>query len=355
MKLGLFNLMTLVDNPAGVPGVLADMRLMTRLAEEIGFDASWFAEHHFTNNSVSVSPLVMAAHMAACTSRIRLGTAVVVLPLYHPLRVAQEIALVDQLSDGRLVLGLGNGYQPYEFGRYGVDVAQRTPILLEAWDIVEQALTQGRVDHAGPHFTIPDTLVTVRPRQQPLPELFLASTNPEVLRRFGPLGAKPWVLVGWRGSPALALAADNARRAWHAAGLAAQPMQLAVQQYIHVTDDPAQAMRAAKRARIVGRMSGYLREPELRFKDGRLDAPPLPDEPPLETFRDNLLIGDAHHVAERLVAEIQRLDPAYYNCFFQFGDMPIAMARRSLESFARDVLPLVEKELGPLKRIGRAG
>ena len=83
-------------------------------------------------------------------------------------------------------------------------------------------------------------------------------------------------------------------------------------------------------------------------------SPPLPDEPQLETFRDNLVIGDAHHVAARMAEEIRRLRPVHYNCFFQFGDMPIERTRRSLERFGRDVLPLLEREVGPLAEIGLA-
>jgi hypothetical protein len=75
-------------------------------------------------------------------------------------------------------------------------------------------------------------------------------------------------------------------------------------------------------------------------------------EPSLDTFRDNLLIGDASHVAARLIAEIRALRPVHYNCFFQFGDMPITRAARSLERFGAEVLPLVEAELGPLDRLG---
>lgn len=112
MRLGLFNLMSFKDNARGLQGVIQDTRQMIQLAEAIGFETAWFAEHHFTNYSISVSPLLMAAHMAGYTRRIKLGTAVIVLPLYQPMRIAQEIALVDRLTEGRLVLGVGSGYQP---------------------------------------------------------------------------------------------------------------------------------------------------------------------------------------------------------------------------------------------------
>jgi alkanesulfonate monooxygenase SsuD/methylene tetrahydromethanopterin reductase-like flavin-dependent oxidoreductase (luciferase family) len=348
MKFGLFNLMSIRDNPGGVAGVIDDTRVMIRTAEDIGFDVAWFAEHHFTNYSVSPSPLMMAAHFAGQTKRIRVGAAVIVLPLYHPMRVAQEIALVDQLSGGRFVLGVGSGYQAYEFDRLGADVARKTDIFLEYWSVVEQALTTGRAEFQGEFITIPPSVFSLRPRQNAMPELYVTSLDPRVLRQLAPHGAIPFITAGWRGSPALGKMAANAQTMWTNAGLGDRPMPLGVQQYIHVTDSRSEALEAAERARFVGRMVAALRHPNLVLDGAHLDAPPLENEPPLEVFRDNLIIGDAHHVAARLIAEIRQLKPVHYNCFFQFGDMPIQRAARSLERFGAEVIPLVEAELGPL-------
>lgn len=348
MQFGLFNLMSVRSAGRGVPGAISDMRDMVRLAEAIGFDTAWFAEHHFTNYSVSVSPLMMAAHMAGQTSRIRLGAAVVVLPLYHPMRVAQEIALVDQFSGGRVVLGVGTGYQAYEFDRYNMKVSEKTDVFLEYWSIVEQALTTGHARFSGRYITLPDTVFLLRPVQQPMPDLFVTSMDPRILQRVAKYGAVPFLTAGWRGSEVLAGMADHARRTWTEAGLGGKA-PVAVQQYIHVTDDPAKALQAAECARFVGRMATALKHPNLDLRDAYIDALPLPDEPGLEVFRDNVIIGDAHHVAERILAEVRRIDPVHYNCFFQFGEMPIGMARRSLERFGRDVLPLLERALGPLR------
>ncbi|MDE8654607.1 LLM class flavin-dependent oxidoreductase [Novosphingobium album (ex Liu et al. 2023)] len=352
MKFGLFSLMSLRDNPGGIRGVLSDTRRMVRLAEEIGFDAAWFAEHHFTNNSVSASPLAVAANMAAVTSRIRLGSAVLVLPLYHPLRLAQEIAYVDQVSDGRLVLGVGTGYQPFEFARYGTGVETRTEHFIECWDVLEQALAHGHVEYEGSFFSIPSTNLMMRPVQQPLPDLYVASSNLDVLRRLVPAGGKPFVQVGWLGSKVLAKKVADMHEVWGKAGFSHRPMHVAVQQYVHVCDTAVEALEAAERARFVARMIDALRSPHLAFEGYKVQAPLLKDEPPLEVFRDNLVIGHPHYVAERLIEEFRTLKPDYYNCFFQFGDMPIARAQRSLARFGSEVLPLIEKELGPLNQLG---
>lgn len=343
MEFGLFNLMSYRDHPRGVPGVIADAKLMVGLAEEIGLDTAWFAEHHFTNYSVSVSPLMMAAHMAGLTRRIRLGTAVIVLPLYQPMRVAQEIALVDQLSGGRLVLGVGTGYQPFEFDRYGVDVTTRGDTFLKYWDLLEEALTTGAVTGSARALGLPEAPMLLRPVQAPLPPLYVTGGDPRIIARLGPLGATPFITAGWRGSAALIAMAGQTRAAWSAAGFPATG--LGVQQYIHVTDDPAEALIAADRARFVGRMATGLRAKEIGHAGPMIDAPPLPGEPPIETFRDNVIIGSAAQVTERILAERAAMRPTHYNMFFQFGDMPLAMAARALERFGAEVLPVLRREM----------
>lgn len=353
MNFGLFNLMGLRDNPGGVAGVIEDTRTMVKLAEDVGFEIAWFAEHHFTNYSVSVSPLLTAAVMAGSTSRIKLGAGVVVLPLYHPMRVAQEIAFLDQATGGRAVIGVGTGYQAYEFERYGADVSKKTEIFLEYWSIVEQLLTTGKASFKGEHITIPDSVVTVRPLQTPMPPVYCTSPHPPILKALSKWGGVPFITAGWRGSQALFGIAEAVRGAWVAAGLDGPSMPVALQQYVHVTDSRQEALEAGERARYVGRMVHGLRTSNLALDGSFVIAPPIPDEPTVETFVDNLLIGDPHHVAARLVEEIRRLNPQHYNCFFQFGDMPVARARRSLERFAAEVLPLVEREVGPLSAVGK--
>lgn len=352
MKFGLFNLMSYQDNPGGVSGIISNTRDMVSIAEQIGFDIAWFAEHHFTNYSVSVSPLILCAHFAGLTKKIRLGAGVVVLPLYHPMRVAQEIGLVDHLSDGRVVLGVGTGYQHYEFSHFNTPIDEKTEIFLEYWSILEQAMEFGEANLDGKYIKADKTVFTVQPIQKPLPELFITTVAPKIMEPLCKRGATPFFTAGWRGSKTLFEMVDNGRKVWNSIGLSGRPMPVALQQYIHVTDSTQEALEAADRARFVARMVAALRQPEVETVGTFLHAPPLPDEPPLETFRDNLIIGDPHHVAMRMAEEIRRLNPIHYNCFFQFGDMPIARARKSLERFGTEVLPLLEREVGPLDKIG---
>jgi hypothetical protein len=119
MEFGIFNLMGSRDPEKPTAEIFAEVAEQTRLADELGYAIAWFAEHHFSNYCLCASPLMMVAHCASITKKIRLGTAVIVLPLYNPARLAAEIATADALSNGRLMLGVGAGYQPYEFERFG--------------------------------------------------------------------------------------------------------------------------------------------------------------------------------------------------------------------------------------------
>ena len=148
-------------------------------ADALGFDTAWVAEHHFSNE-YGIMPDVFAylGYLAAKTERIRLGTAVVTVPLYDPIRVVENMAFCDILSNGRITLGLGSGYRPYEFDGFGKDFDARRDVQEEAIDLILELLHKRRVSHKGAHFrsTIEGTfeLYPVS-RQQPHPPLFMAA------------------------------------------------------------------------------------------------------------------------------------------------------------------------------------
>ena len=114
MEFGIFNLMGYRYRESSAPAqrLVKEATEQTQLADELGYDAAWFAEHHFSNYCICPSPLMMVALCASSTKRIRLGTAVVVVPLYDPVRLLAEIGMADAMCDGRLILGIGSGYQP---------------------------------------------------------------------------------------------------------------------------------------------------------------------------------------------------------------------------------------------------
>lgn len=161
-------------------------------ADELGFDYAWVAEHHFSNEyGIMPDVFVYAGYLAALTKRIKIGTAVVTLPLANPLRVAENAAFVDILSHGRFALGLGSGYRKYEFDGFGVDFEARRDIQEEALPLLMDIFLDKRTDHHGKYFKLKvDGAYELFPHslQQPYPPIFLAGATERSIAVAGRMG-----------------------------------------------------------------------------------------------------------------------------------------------------------------------
>ncbi|MGF7160095.1 alkanesulfonate monooxygenase SsuD/methylene tetrahydromethanopterin reductase-like flavin-dependent oxidoreductase (luciferase family) [Rhodoligotrophos appendicifer] len=340
VTLGLFSLMGLYDRNSSPASVLKTTVDAVRMAEDFGFDVAWFAEHHFTNHSICPSSLMMVAHCAPETSKIRLGSAVLALPLYQPLKVVQEIAFADLLTRGRLVLGIGSGYQPHEFDRYRVDRSEKHARLLEAWTIIEQGLTSGVVRFKGRHFDIPRTELSMRPFGLAMPEVFLATSDAQAVARAAQGGHTPFMSFGHRGlDHALAVRSVIAEH-WSKTPGASPEMPLGVMRFVYVTDDEADARHAAQCVRDLARAGETLRTGEGRRMDGPfLRLMPLNDEPPLEDFREKAVIGPASYCVDKLGQEIEALRPTHLACLMGFAGIGRRETLASIERFGYSVIP----------------
>lgn len=162
--------------------VLADQyeeRLrMLEYAEEAGFWCYHLAEHHGTPLSMTPSPNLFIAAAAQRTRRIRLGPLVALLPLYSPIRVIEEVCMLDHLTKGRLELGVGRGVVPSELAQYNVRGEESRAIFLEALEILVQGLRDGHVAFEGHHYSFPNGIIPLRPHQRPYPPLWYPTSNP---------------------------------------------------------------------------------------------------------------------------------------------------------------------------------
>jgi len=150
--------------------------------ERTGYDAVWLAEHHFSTYSVCPSIHIMGTHIAARTERLRIGTAVSLAPFYHPLRLAEEVALLDVLSGGRVNWGAGRGFDPTEFRSFGVDFSESHPRFRETVEVVLKAWQSERLTHHGEYYHFDDVEVLPKPAQSPHPPVWLAATSPDSVR-----------------------------------------------------------------------------------------------------------------------------------------------------------------------------
>ncbi len=146
--------------------------------DQSGYDAVWLAEHHFTGYSVCPSVHVMAAHVAGRTRNLRIGTAVTLAALYHPLRIAEEIALLDVLTGGRINWGAGRGFDPAEFAVFGVPPEESAERFREAVEIVLAAWTQEKLTYQGRFHSFDGIEVLPKPAQRPHPPAWVAATSP---------------------------------------------------------------------------------------------------------------------------------------------------------------------------------
>ncbi len=187
MRLGMLHLF---ENPVGISEheiVKQQMELMIE-AERLGYDSVWPAEHHFSEYGYCGAPQVSLAAVASRTSRLRLGTGVVVLPFHHPLRVAEDFAFLDLLSDGRVDFGVGRGYQPMEYQGFGLNAENSREIFDEGIRLVRQCWTEDRVTFHGKYYQVEDLCVRPKPLQTPHPPIYMACLSPETFALAGRYG-----------------------------------------------------------------------------------------------------------------------------------------------------------------------
>ena len=163
----------------------------------------------------------------------------------------------------------------------------------------------------------------------------------------------PWIAASTLGSRVLYNMADALDKNWLSVGCDPSSQPLAIMQDVHVTDSRTEALEAGERSRYLGRMAHHLRFGDLPMDGAFIRNEPFPGEDTIEGYARNTIVGDVHHVAERMIEDIRRLRPNHYACNFQFGCMPLDRASRSLSRFRAEVLPLIERELGPIAALGR--
>ena len=177
MKVGVLQFFGWADRKIPLASIYHRAIERFEIMDQAGYDAVWLAEHHFSSFSVCPSVHMMATMAAARTQRLRIGTAVSLAPFYHPLRLAEEVALLDVLSGGRVNWGAGRGFSRGEFAAFGIPIEQSATRFRETVDIVLRAWTEQRLSHAGEHFQFEGVEVLPKPLQQPHPPVWMAATS----------------------------------------------------------------------------------------------------------------------------------------------------------------------------------
>ena len=342
-EFSLFSLMGYRMRGTALGDILADTVELVRHAEDSGFEGAWFAEHHFSNYCVCPSPLLMVSHCAGVTSRIRLGPAVVVVPLYHPVRLVEEIGMVAELCGERMLLGIGSGYQPYEFDRFGADLAQSKCKLDEFIRLMDAAFASETFSFDGEVTSLPETSIVTRPTR--LPQIWIAGDSETPPRLAARRGYTP--IITGRGAGADYHADMRARidASYVAEGVPCDSYPLGILRFACVTESAAETEAYVENARYQLRLATALRNRDEAMDGGMMIESSAPGEQSLEELARNLPVGDAETVAERLTADIKASGASQVLLNIRAGDSTMTQARRTMDVFAQEIRPAIEKAL----------
>ena len=312
---------------------------IAKTADRLGFDSIWCAEHHFSTYGYLSRPLMYAMHLASQTERIRVGSAVVVLPLHHPLVVAEEIATADILSGGRLDVGLGRGYQPYEFERLGHDLSESRERFEESVDILLKSFEGKPFAYDGKHYKFDETSVFPTPLQDPHPPIWVVGQSEESIIATAKRGFN--LVSGGFGVPIERL--REFRKSFDkivAQGNASAQTRISTQRPVYVTTNEAELPEIVEQARWNMRVTLSLRQGLERVDKGRAVAVPFDTEPSTEELLERYFVMGT---PEQCIAKLERLREAmginHFNASFWFGDLKHEQVLNSMELFANEVMP----------------
>ena len=314
---------------------------------KLGFDAAWFLEHHFTDYYPTPSPLVFMAHVARACPDLGLGTSVLVLPWYHPVRLAEEILMVDAFTDGELHLGVGRGTAKLEYDAFGIDMAQARERFEECFHILELALKSEPFTYRGKYFSVPRPIAS-RPRPYSSKIHFYGAIgSPASGAIMGQLGLAPFctsqfpdhmltrILGQWRDN---FVARGNPQTV---------PLPLSIKMMLADTDEKAQELGRKYFPRFFELQSNHYETDANHWRDvpgyeifakmlGNLRQ--LVDPANLGPFMNSNLVGSPETVArglERLIA----LGFNYFMVSAAFPGIPQAVRREQYSLFAKEVVP----------------
>ncbi len=332
MKFGIFDHMDRAAVPLAQQ--YEDRLRLIEAYERAGFYAYHIAEHHMTPLGMAPSPSVFLAAVAQRTKNLRFGPVVYPLAFHHPLRVAEEICMLDHLSGGRLELGIGRGASPHEMRYYGVEPADAQAMYHEAFAVLMAFMTGRTLSFEGKFFQFRDVPVEIEPLQRPHPPLWYGAAYPDGVA----WPARNKVNVVCNGTAAAVGAiAERYRAEWAAAGQREADLPLVgMSRFIVIADTAREAVAIARR--------GYARWYESFFllwgKHGtRPINAPYPDDF-AEMQRTGLgIAGTPDEVREALIGQVASARINYQICRFAFGDLLLEESLRSLDLFARHVMP----------------
>jgi alkanesulfonate monooxygenase SsuD/methylene tetrahydromethanopterin reductase-like flavin-dependent oxidoreductase (luciferase family) len=347
MKFGYFTLSdnNYRDNRRGPNAFIKDIVDEAIYAETLGFHSAWIGEHHFSSLGVNSAPELLLTWIAAKTQRIRLAPAVTVLPLHHPITVAEQWATLDMLSGGRVDFASGRGYDRREYGPFGADFEDNPATFAEGLEIVQRLWASDRpISHHGKRYQFDDVWITPKPVQRPMP-IYVASFSKPSIELAARLHANLVVAAGAATSVHRGLAQVATLYRDACAAQSAPPGRLVTSYFIHFADTPAEEQAA--------------RERQLRYHQ-ECTSPAFPGDPATapedyryfikivdryrtmkaEDFNENaVLIGNAAKIVDILKTKVEAAGFDETILYFNLGLKPHGQVKDEMARFMAEVAP----------------
>lgn len=306
--------------------------------DSAGFRTYHMSEHHATSLNLTPSPSVFLAAVAQRTKQIRLGPLVYVLPAHHPLRLAEEVCMLDHLSNGRLEVGVGRGASPHELQYFGVDPEQAPAIYVEAYNVIKQALTELEVNFSGKHFKFVGVPVEIRPLQRPHPPFWYAVPVPEGAA--WPAQNKINIVCGGPVAKVREIA-DRYRAEWANAGNAPDDIPLiGINRFVVAADTDREAMDLGRRAWPRFHQS-FMKLWKKHGTQPRFAR--LPEDFEVAVNNGGALAGSPGTLRDKVRGMATEAGVSYFIAQFSFGDLTQQEVLHSAGIFAREVIPAAQE------------
>jgi len=334
-------------DPAKDQQIIQETLAEARLCDELGMEMLWLAEHHFDGICAYVDPVSFAAALAASTRQIRIGFAVAQMSLHHPIRMAEQMALIDNISKGRLLVGLGRGtaYNIYDYQGYGIDPKEAYERLLEAEDIMIKAWTTENFEHRGKHWNLRLPLLRPRPYTKPHPQIVRACSGEEAMLGMARAG-RPF-LMNVQSNAVTKHRMDLYRKTMRESGFDEATVARNVDDtwvwrniFVAETDAEAErlavpAFRAQMEFRAAMRNKVYAEQGLMLKQEEGVAA--------RNESQHAVLCGSPARVAEA-IAEIDKIGVGGLILVFRIGPMPYEVAAHSIRLFMQKVAPEFQRK-----------
>jgi len=316
-------------------------------SEEMGFDYCLIAEHHFSNYGNSPAPLLQALAIAERTKRIKIATAVLVLPIWNPLRLAEEVAVLDNLSNGRFICGIGRGYQPHELSRFGVTVEDTRQQFLESLDVLVKAWTQDEsFTYDGQHIKIPyGTTVWPKPLTKPYPPMWVAGTSVETMQLAAKWDMMP-ITAGLLGAGGVRAHLTSLVQALKAEGKDYHRPDLGLQSITQVAPTDAEALEELQHARWQIRAGRALNR--LEVTNGRVSSGPFDGELDEAGLQESLFFGNPDRVIKKF-QKAAELGVTHVSNWMMFGNISHEKIMRSIKLMGEEIIPAMKDVEPPME------